>query len=105
LPGFEADEMAAFLKLTKARGVPIKWFGAAEQVGFTSAPRHWRYAGPQSDLEETHHVLSTLCDIRTPVSLSNAECDLIAVIVCEALEAVLAARPSTPQAANARIAS
>lgn len=105
VPGFQADEMVAFLKLAKARGVPIKWFGAAEQVGFTSAPRHWRYAGPQSDLEDTHRVLATLCDIRTPVSLTNAECDLIALIVRDAIQTVLAARPSTPQAANARIAS
>ncbi len=44
LPGLSAGEITAVLDLARARGLPIKWFGAAEQAGFTSAPRHWRYA-------------------------------------------------------------
>ncbi len=60
--------MTRFLDLAKARGLPIKWFGAPRQVGFTSAPRHWHYAGEQGALGATHEVLATLCDIRTPVS-------------------------------------
>jgi len=86
-----AAGMERFLALAKARGVPVKWFGAAQQLGFTSAPRHWAYAGAQGPLDATHAVLATLCDIRTPVSLTDEECDLIAAIVSEALETVVSA--------------
>jgi dTDP-4-amino-4,6-dideoxygalactose transaminase len=92
--GLDATEMPVFLAAAKTRGLPIKWFGAGDQVGFTSAPRHWRYAGPQGPLDQTHAVLATLCDIRTPVTLTDAECDLIAGIVRDAIEFVVSARPA-----------
>ncbi len=91
--GLASVEIEAFLTMSKARGLPIKWFGADGQAGFTSAPRHWRYAGDQGTLEKTHAVLAGLCDIRTPVTLTDAECDLIATIVRESIESVVAARP------------
>ncbi|HYF53975.1 MAG TPA: DegT/DnrJ/EryC1/StrS family aminotransferase [Salinarimonas sp.] len=91
LPGFDATEMKAVLAHALERGVPIKWFGASRQTGFTSAPRHWSYAGEQGPLEATHHVLSTLCDIRTPVSMTDEECDLTTLIVREAVNAALPA--------------
>jgi dTDP-4-amino-4,6-dideoxygalactose transaminase len=89
--GLSPQEIPIFLDLAKARGVPVKWFGAAQQSGFTSAPRHWAYAGSQGALAATHHVLADLCDIRTPVTLTDAECDLIAAIVSESLQAASAA--------------
>jgi dTDP-4-amino-4,6-dideoxygalactose transaminase len=92
--GLDAAEMPAFLAAAKARGLPIKWFGAEEQAGFTSAPRHWAYAGAQGPLDQTHAVLATLCDIRTPVTLTDDECDLIAAIVRDAIETVVSARPA-----------
>ncbi|MGL4651350.1 MAG: hypothetical protein ACRC1H_18235, partial [Caldilineaceae bacterium] len=61
----------------------------------TSAPRHWRYAGEQGDLAKTHAVLANLCDIRTPVTLTDAECDLIAEIVRDALETIAAGRAAS----------
>jgi dTDP-4-amino-4,6-dideoxygalactose transaminase len=88
LPTLSAGEIVDFLERARARGLPIKWFGAAAQTGFTSAPRHWAYAPDQSGLDDTHRILSTLCDIRTPVSLTDEECDLIAEIVRDSLEAV-----------------
>jgi dTDP-4-amino-4,6-dideoxygalactose transaminase len=95
VPGFGPDEMREFLACAAARGVPIKWFGAKDQAGFTSAPRHWRYAGTQSGLDATHAVLATLCDIRTPLSLTESECDLIADIVRDSLEAAASATTGT----------
>jgi dTDP-4-amino-4,6-dideoxygalactose transaminase len=94
--GLDPAEMPAFLALAKERGLPIKWFGAADQAGFTSAPRHWRYAGDQGELAQTHAVLATLCDIRTPVTLTDDECDLIATIARDSLDAVVAARAAAP---------
>lgn len=93
--GLDEADMEAFLAGARRRGVPIKWFGAPRQSGFTSAPRHWHYAGPQGELAATHRVLAGLCDIRTPVTLTDAECDLIAQIVRDEIEAVLAGRLST----------
>lgn len=89
LLGLSRVQIETVLGHAKSRGVPLKWFGAPEQVGFTSAPRHWRYAGEQGELARTHEVLATLCDIRTPVSLTDEECDLIATIVREAIDAVV----------------
>jgi dTDP-4-amino-4,6-dideoxygalactose transaminase len=92
--GFSPADMDTFLARTKARGLPIKWFGAPRQAGFTSAPRHWRYAGAQGPLDQTHRVLATLCDIRTPVTLTDADCDLIATIVREEIDEIAVA-PAT----------
>jgi dTDP-4-amino-4,6-dideoxygalactose transaminase len=86
--GFSPADIEALLALAKARGLPIKWFGAKRQAGFTSAPRHWRYTGDQGALAKTHAVLAGLCDIRTPVTLTDDECDLIAEIVRESIETI-----------------
>lgn len=92
--GLDRAEIPAFLDVAKRRGLPIKWFGAEQQAGFTSAPRHWRYAGAQGLLATTDAVLATLCDIRTPVTLADDECDLIAEIVRDAIDTIVAARPA-----------
>ena len=89
LPGLTMDEIAAVLDGAKARGLPVKWFGAKHQTGFTSAPRHWKYSGEQGALTQTHQVLATLCDIRTPLTLTDQECDLIAEIMREVIETVV----------------
>jgi dTDP-4-amino-4,6-dideoxygalactose transaminase len=102
--GLSAGEIPVFLDLAKARGVPVKWFGAERQSGFTSAPRHWAYAGAQGALSATHHVLAGLCDIRTPVTLADDECDLIAAIVSESLEAAAGQAASSTTAGATTLA-
>lgn len=89
LPSFSHADMKAVLALAKARGLPVKWFGATHQAGFTSAPRHWRYAGAQGELTQTHQILAKLCDIRTPVTLSDDECDVIAQIIREVIHTIV----------------
>jgi dTDP-4-amino-4,6-dideoxygalactose transaminase len=93
--GFTQAEIANFLARCKKRGLPIKWFGADEQIGFTSAPRHWTYAGEQGDLAQTHAVLASMCDMRTPLAMTDDECDLAADIVREAIESVISFRTET----------
>jgi dTDP-4-amino-4,6-dideoxygalactose transaminase len=87
LPDLSPPGMIEFLDRALSRGLPIKWFGAPDPVGFTSAPRHWAHAGPREPLVATHTILATLCDIRTPLSLTDSECDLIAEIVRDAVAA------------------
>ncbi len=82
--------------------MPVKWFGAKRQVGFTSAPRHWRYAGAQGALKRTHDVLAGLCDIRTPLSLTDEECDLIATIVRVSVETIAQDNATQAEAAMPR---
>lgn len=106
--GLDGAGMRAFLAMTDRRGVPIKWFGAERPTGFTSAPRHWAHVGNQGILAATHDVLATLCDIRTPVTLTDEECDLIATIVRESLEAIvskLAMAGATERPAPFKVAS
>ena len=63
-----------------ARGVELKWFGAAEPVAFTSRYDSWRYANPQS-LPNTDRILSGLMDMRLPLTFSLDDCALIARII------------------------
>ncbi len=98
-------ETKDFLARCGARGLPIKWFGAGRQSGFTSAPRHWRYAGEQGPMQQTHAVLAGLCDIRTPLSLTDEDCDLVAEIVREAIETIAAARAEAGETGRSRTSS
>ncbi len=101
LLGFDEAEITAVLDRCAARGLPIKWFGAGRQRGFTSAPRHWRYAGEQGPMAQTHAILAGLCDIRTPLSLTDEDCDLVAEILREAIETVVSARAETGKTGRA----
>lgn len=92
--GLGETELGAIVALAKERGLPIKWFGAREAHGFTSAPRHWGYVNSDG-LEQTHAVLAELFDIRTPITLTDADCDLIAEIVRDAIETVVSASAAT----------
>ncbi|WP_213684173.1 DegT/DnrJ/EryC1/StrS family aminotransferase [Roseicyclus sp.] len=80
LPGWSADTMRALLAACAARGVELKWFGAAEPVAFTSRYDSWRYAPPQR-LPRTDAILAGLIDMRLPLTFSEADVRLIAEII------------------------
>jgi len=86
LPGWEGPRIAALVARCAARGVELKWFGAAEPSGFTSRHDSWRYA-PAQDLPQTDRILSTLVDMRLPLTFSLDDCRLIARIVREEVAA------------------
>ena len=79
---FRADlpDPDGFLAACAARGVELKWFGAPEPRGFTSAHRSWRYVAPH-DLPRTDAVLAGLYDMRLPLSFDADDVALIARIV------------------------
>ncbi|RYH12196.1 DegT/DnrJ/EryC1/StrS aminotransferase family protein [Tropicimonas sp. IMCC6043] len=80
LPGWSGDEVRALLAACAARGVELKWFGAAEPAAFTSRYDHWRYA--ESDpLPRTDRILAGLIDMRLPLTFSLEDCGLIARIL------------------------
>ncbi len=82
----DRNQMAAFLARCAESGVPVKWFGAAEPVGFTSTYRSWRYVGDLPDLPETDRTLRCLCDMRIPLALTDAECRTIVATLDAALQ-------------------
>ncbi len=67
LPGWDAAAITALVARAAARGVELKWFGAAEPVAFTSRHDSWRYAPAQS-LPQTDRVLAGLIDMRLPLT-------------------------------------
>ncbi|MDU8945854.1 DegT/DnrJ/EryC1/StrS family aminotransferase [Ovoidimarina sediminis] len=93
LPDWPAPDVAAFVERCKARGVELKWFGAAEPQGFTSTYADWRYAEPER-LPETDRVLAGLLDMRIPLTFSLDDCALIARIISDEARRGSAARPA-----------
>ncbi len=82
LPGWPAPAIAALVASCRARGVELKWFGAPDPQGYTSAYRHWRFADP-APLPRTDAVLAGLLDMRLPLTFSLDDCRLIARILGE----------------------
>ncbi|WP_413875898.1 DegT/DnrJ/EryC1/StrS family aminotransferase [Albidovulum sp.] len=87
LPGWPAGRVRAFLARASARGVELKWFGAAEPQGFTSRHDSWRYAPPQP-LPRTDRILAGLIDLRLPLTFDEDDAALIARILREEVAAV-----------------
>ena len=71
-----------FSDATAARGVEVKWFGAAEPKAFTSRYDSWRYANP-APMPATDAVLARLFDMRLPLTFDVADCAVIAKILTE----------------------
>jgi dTDP-4-amino-4,6-dideoxygalactose transaminase len=80
LPGMDEARIRALLDACAARGVELKWFGAAEPAAFTSRYDSWRYARPQS-LPRTDAILAALMDMRLPLTFSTEDAALIASII------------------------
>ena len=70
-----------------ARGVELKWFGAANPVGFTSNYKSWTYA-PHNTLPRSDAVLAGLIDMRIPLTFSLEDCETIAGIIRSEVGAV-----------------
>jgi dTDP-4-amino-4,6-dideoxygalactose transaminase len=64
----------------RARGVELKWFGAAEPAGFTSRYDSWRYA-PSEPMPESDRILRGIVDMRLPLTFDLEDCALIARII------------------------
>lgn len=76
VPDFDENQARELLARLAAVGVELKWFGAAQPVGFTSTHKSWRYARAQG-LPRTDSILSTLFDMRLPLTFSLDDCALI----------------------------
>ena len=88
MPRLSRSDAESFVAVCKTLGVELKWFGAADPVGFTSTHHSWRYADPQA-LPETDRVLSTLFDMRLPLTFTLEECRHIASIIAHCASGIL----------------
>ncbi len=86
IDGLTPEQIQGLADRCTARGVAIKWFGRDEPVGYTSQCHHWEYIQTQS-VPETRHILSTTCDMRIPLALTDWDCGLIATVITEELAA------------------
>jgi dTDP-4-amino-4,6-dideoxygalactose transaminase len=79
-----------FIDAAAVRGLHIKWFGAEEPVGFTSAWTHWRYFGDPQSLPNAERVLGGLCDIRIPLTLDERDCEAMVAVARAAMAEIVA---------------
>jgi len=86
LPDMSDHGIEAFVDACRARGVELKWFGAAAPAGFTSTYAHWHYAAPMP-LPQTDKVLGSLLDMRIPLTFTIDDCSLIARIIADEVRA------------------
>ena len=98
LPGWEPARVARFVAGAAARGVELKWFGAADPQGFTSRYAHWRYVAPVV-LPQTDRVLAGLIDMRLPLTFVPEDVAQIARIIADEVAQAAAARDLAPVAA------
>ncbi len=80
LPDWEPARVEALLARCLARGVELKWFGAADPVAFTSRYAHWAYANP-APMPQTDRVLAGLIDMRLPLTFTPDDAAMIARII------------------------
>lgn len=98
LPGWEPARVARFVAGAAARGVELKWFGAADPAGFTSRYAHWQYANP-TPLPQTDRVLAGLIDMRLPLTFTEEDVAQIGRILTEEAAEAAGAEALEPVAA------
>lgn len=81
LIGSDEETIQAFLKSCMDHGVELKWFGNKEPVGFTSAYSSWKYIEKLPSLPATDRILSTMCDMRVPLTFNEEDCQAIVEII------------------------
>ena len=84
IPGLDEAGMRKLVTECLSRGVELKWFGDPEPVAYTSRYDSWRYLGRQP-LPVTDRVLTSLLDMRIPLTFSVDDCRLIGQIIGDSL--------------------
>jgi dTDP-4-amino-4,6-dideoxygalactose transaminase len=89
LIGQDEETIRQFLAKCMEQGVELKWFGSEEPVGFTSSYSSWKYFGQLPYLANTQRILSTMCDMRIPLTFDEEDCILILKIIKKIAQTVL----------------
>ena len=80
LSQWQSADIGRVLEKCASRGVELKWFGAADPIGFTSKFDSWQYFSAP-DLPKAENVMAGLLDMRIPLTFSPDDCELIARII------------------------
>ncbi|WP_027858162.1 DegT/DnrJ/EryC1/StrS family aminotransferase [Marinobacterium jannaschii] len=83
VPGFSRKQILQLVANCAERGVILKWFGDEEPRDYTSRYDSWRYIEEIPQLPQTKQILSTLLDMRIPLTFSEEDCQLLGEIICE----------------------
>ena len=86
LPSFSRSQIIEILRLCAQRGVVLKWFGDEQAKGYTSRFDSWQYIDDLPQLTNTQRILSTLIDIRIPLTFSESDCQLVGEIIVDVVE-------------------
>lgn len=79
-PWLDANGCRDFMNRCAKLGVELKWFGDPTPVAFTSQHSSWHYVQEQA-LPETDRILSTLFDVRIPLTFSVDDCKHVGDII------------------------
>ena len=82
IPGITKSEADLFLNKNKKLGVELKWFGNDDPNGFTSNHKSWKYVS-QQQLTKSDDILSSLFDLRLPLTFSIDDCIHLSKIIIE----------------------
>ena len=82
IPSITATEAELFIKKNKELGVELKWFGNDDPIGFTSNHKSWKYVVRQQ-LNNSDEILSSLFDLRLPLTFSIDDCMHLSKIIIE----------------------
>ncbi|MGQ7847284.1 DegT/DnrJ/EryC1/StrS family aminotransferase [Granulosicoccus sp. 3-233] len=88
LPGQSAEQLQQVVRRCADQGVALKWFGGAEPEGYTSRYDSWRYIADMPQLPRTEAILSTLLDMRIPLTFTTDDCRLIGEVIVEVIESL-----------------
>lgn len=86
LSSCSTSQIANILQQCAQRGVALKWFGEQQPKGYTSRFDSWQYLENIPKLVDTQRILSTLIDIRIPLTFSESDCQLIGEIIVDVVE-------------------
>ena len=87
VPTFSAEQCISLVERCAKRGVVLKWFGSNTPESYTSKYDSWAYLNDDTQLVKTDQVLSTLLDMRLPLTFEEQDCSLIAKIIVQEVEA------------------
>jgi dTDP-4-amino-4,6-dideoxygalactose transaminase len=79
---WDTESITAMLSRCLMRGVELKWFGAADPVGFTSRYDSWTYALGEP-MPKSDRILKGIIDMRLPLTFSLKDCALVARIISQ----------------------
>ena len=82
IPGITEAEAELFIEKNKQLGVELKWFGNDNPSGFTSNHKSWKYVS-QQQLNQSDEILSSLFDLRLPLTFSLEDCSHLSEIIVD----------------------